>query len=509
MDRISDESRLIAKNTVLLYLRMCVMLVIGLFTSRVVLKSLGVSDFGVYNAVGGAVTVFTFLTSSIASAISRYMAFEIGRADTEKLRKVFSTSIIIQIAAAVVIAVLVETVGMWLLQTKMEIPQGRMDAAAFTLHCSLGVLVINLMAVPFNALIIAHERMGAYAYISILEAVLKITVAVMLLQSEGDRLMMYAALMVAVALIVRVTYGIYCHTRFEESRGRLQWDASLVREMSAFAGWSFLGSSAYVFNTQGIGIVLNLFFGVIANAARGIALQVEGIARQFTNNILTAFNPRMTKSWAAGDKEYCWHLAAKASKYVGLVMLLFIVPFAFEAESLIYLWLGQVPQYSADFVRLTLLCLLLNAVVNPLHTLQQATGRIRTYYLITGLTAYTAIPVAYLAFRLGASPYAAYFVLIGIYLADCIEKIVILHVQAGLPAGKFLKEGPLKVLLTGICAALASLIPYILMPQGIARGITLSLTAIAAACAGAWMLALTPGEKEFIKGRLPRKKSSN
>ena len=501
-DRISESSRRIARNASMLYLRMLLMLAIGLFTSRIVLQSLGVSDYGVYNAVAGVVTVFTFLTSSIGNAISRFMAYELGKGDVEKLHKVFSTSIFIQIFACILMVVLVESAGLWMLREKMVIPSDRMQAAHIVLQCSLGVLVVNLMAVPYNAMIMANERMTAYAYISILEALLKIAVAALLFLSDGDRLVLYAFLMLGVSLVIRGTYAVFCRKKFPESRGRLQWDSSLVKEMSSFAGWSFLGSSAYVFNTQGLGIVMNLFFGVLANAARGIALQVEGIARQFTNNILQAFNPAMTKAWAEGRKEYAFTLVLKSSRYVSLVMLLLIIPFAFEAEELIQLWLGQLPEHSADFVRLTLVCLLLNTFSNPLHTLQQATGKIRKYYIITGITAYTALPLTYAAFKMGAAPEAAYCVLIAIYVTDCVEKAVILHKDTLFPVKSLLKDSLLGVLVTAALSFAVAGIPFFTMEEGWLRAICVCLSSWAATAVSAWFFATTPGEREFIKSKI-------
>ena len=382
---LSDNSRRIAKNTLLLYFRMLLLILIGLFTSRVVLDALGVEDYGVYNAVGGAVALFTFISSSISSAISRFISFELGRGDQEKLRRVFCAGVVIQLVLSAAIVLLVETLGMWFLRERMVIPEGRERAAAVVLHCSLGVLVLNLLSVPYNATIVSREKMSAFALISLVEAGLKLSVALLLYVSVFDKLETYALLMLAVAVVVRGAYSLYCRRHFPESRGRLSVDWSLVREMSGFAGWSFFGTSAYVFNTQGVNLVVNLFFGVAVNAARGVASQVEGIARQFVANFLTAINPQITKSWASGDKEYSFELVRKGAKYSYLVILAFFIPLLFEAETVLGLWLVEVPPMAASFVRLSLAGLLVDLTGNSLLTLVLASGKVRKYYLITGL----------------------------------------------------------------------------------------------------------------------------
>ena len=341
-NRNLQNGRRIARNAVLLYLRMFLLMFIGLFTSRVVLRELGVEDYGVWNAVGGVVTMFTFITTSISSAISRYLAFEIGRSDSGRLRQVFATGMAVQLLLSLLLVLLVETAGAWFLNAKMVIPAPRMDAARFVLHCSLGVLVLNMLSVPFNAAIIAHERMSAFAWISLGEAALKLLVALLLSVSVFDKLETYALLMLAVALLVRVTYGIYCRRNFEESRARPVFDRRLFREMAGFAGWSFFGSGAGVLNVQGSSLLVNMFFGVAMNAARGVASQVEAVVKQFAVNFLTAVNPQITKSWASGDRGYCYSLVAKGSKFAYLAILLFTVPIVAEADYLLQLWLGNV-----------------------------------------------------------------------------------------------------------------------------------------------------------------------
>lgn len=501
---ISENSRRIAKNTLLLYFRMLLMMVIGLYTSRVVLDALGETDYGVYNAVGSMVMVFTFITTSVSSAISRFLAVELGRGDGSKLRKVFSAGLAVQLIFAAALVILAETLGLWFLNERMNIPLERMHAARVVFHCSLGVLVVNLLSVPFNATIIAHEKMSAFAFISILEAVLKLTVALLLYFTILDKLELYAFLSLAVALIVRLVYGLYCRRHFPESRGRLELDRSLIKEMASFSGWSFFGSSAYVFNTQGVSSLGNIVFGVAFNAARGVALWVENIVKQFVTNFLTAINPQITKSWASGDRHYCFELVSKGAKFSYLVILAFFIPFLFEAEGILDLWLVDVPADSSLFVKLTLVALMVDLFGNSVLTLMLATGDVKKYYLLTGLTSYLCLPLVWLAFKAGASAEWAYYVFIAVYLVVLVMKFAMARARTGFPLGAFIRSVLLPCLAVTALSLVLPYILYVLLPEGLLR--------IIAVCASAWLsmalsvflLALTPGERAFVTRKLGR-----
>ena len=503
---LSENSRRLARNTLLLYFRMLLLMLIGLFTSRVVFRTLGIADYGVYNAVGGVVTVFTFLTASVSAAISRFLAVGLGEGDPARLRRIFSTGVLIQLGFAALLVVLVETAGVWWLNNRMDIPAERMDAARWVLQCAMGVLVVNLLAVPYNAAIIAHERMSAFAVISIGEAVLKLTVALLLYFSSYDKLITYAVLMVGVAVLVRAAYGFYCRRHFAESRGRLVWDGALVREMTAFAGWSFFGSSAYVFNTQGANLIVNLFFGVTLNAARGLALQVENIIKQFVTNFLTALNPQITKSWAAGQKDYCFELVRKGVKYSWLVILFFAVPILGAGELLLHFWLGPdkaLPPHTATFLYLTLACLLVDLGSNPLLTLVQATGRVRRYYLLTGLTSYLGLPLVWLAFKLGAGPEWAYLVFAVVYLAVSVERVAVARRLAGFPVRPFVA---LSIRLFALSVVVLE-VPIILINMIAAPGLRLFFGSVfgwTLMAFGTWEFLLTPGERAVVFNKIAK-----
>ena len=503
--QISENSRRIAKNTLFLYFRMFLMMVIGLFTSRVVLKALGVADLDTYNSVGGIVMMFTVISNSVSQAISRYITSELGKGDKDKLRRIFSTSVVIQIAFCVLLLILTETLGLWYLNCRMKIPEGRLPAANLVLQCSMGVLMLNILSIPFNAVIIAREKMDAFAAISIVEALLKLSVALALYFSAGDKLRLYAVLLLSVAFIVRLAYGLYCKKFFEESRGRLVLDRSLIREMSAFAGWNFFGSAAYVVNIQGVTLLCNFFFGGLGvNAARGLATQVEGVIRQFVGSTMTAINPQIIKSYVSGGRDYSFELVCKGVKYTLLIMLVIAVPLLFEAPLLMDLWLDEVPAYAVLFVRLMLLSVIAEMIFNPLLTLIQADGRIRRYYIVSSLVSILAFALSWVAFRLGAPAYAPYLIFAVVYLGVNAVRLVAVRRLAGFPVGRLLSELALRVLPVALLSAGAAFLVWRTMPYGWVRTVAVICASTAVFCISAYFLALTDGERGFVKSKLSR-----
>ena len=325
-NQTSDNNKRIAKNTLLLYFRMLFLMVISLFTSRITLQTLGVDNFGIYNVVGGIVAMFSIMSGSLSNAISRYITFELGKGDKKILKKVFSTAINVQIIMAVIIAVLIEIGGVWFLNYKMNIPDGRMVAANWVLQFSIISFVVNLISIPYNAAIIAHEKMSAFAYISIYEAVMKLVVVYLIVISPFDKLIVYSFLILLISLSLRLIYGVYCKRKFEECSYMFILDKPLLKKMTGFAGWNFLGAGSFLLMTQGVNMLLNMFFGVALNAARGIATQVENVVNQFTTNFGTAINPQITKSYAKGDYDYMHKLVFAGSKYSFFLVVVLCLP---------------------------------------------------------------------------------------------------------------------------------------------------------------------------------------
>lgn len=467
MSQDQENSKRIAKNTIILYLRMFFLMAISLFTSRIVLQTLGVKDYGIYNVVGGVVSMFSIFSSSLSGSISRFLTFELGRNNQDKLKTVFSTAINVQLAMAVFILIIGEVVGLWFLNNKMNIPEGRLGAANWVLHCSLLAFCVSLISVPYNACIIAHEKMSAFAYISILEAILKLAIVYMLWVTPFDKLKLYAVLMLMVSLLLRFIYGIYCKKHFKECSYHRVHDKSLLKDMTSFAGWGFFGNCCYMFNTQGVDILINLFFGVTLNAARGIASQVERAVTQFVNNFMTALNPQITKSYAAGDVEYMHKLICWGAKYSYFLMLFFAIPICLEAPKILHLWLGLVPDYAIDFVRLTFATSMTTVLGNTLVTAIQATGKIKKYQIVVSLWGVLSFPMTWLAFKLGASPLWAYIVYFIVYFVLLFIRMpLVKHI---IKPSMYLKDVILTVLVVTAVAVILPLMVCICQPESILR----------------------------------------
>lgn len=456
MDTTANNRR-IAKNTLLLYFRTFLIMLITLYTSRVVLHVLGVEDYGIYNVVGGVVAMFSVISGSLSAAISRFITFELGKGNAERLKRIFSTSVNIQLGISLLVFAVGEVVGVWFLNHKMNIPPERLLAANWVLHCSLLSFVINLISIPYNACIIAHERMKAFAYVSILEASLKLGIVYLLLVSPFDKLSTYAVLLVVVALLVRLAYGIYCKRQFAECTYHFIYDKGIVKEMTGFAMWNFFGNTAYIFNTQGVNILINVYFGVTVNAARGIATQVEGAVMQFVGNFTTAVNPQITKSYAADDKAYMFRLVCMGAKYAYFLLLLFVVPIVLEADTILALWLKVVPDYAPLFLRLSLFGSLVFLLGNTMYTAAAATGKIRRYQFWVTIVGCLVFPLTWLAYKAGNPVYVTYLVYIGIYLALVFVRLYILKGLLGFPVMTFIREVMLRLLLV---TPFAFLIPW-------------------------------------------------
>lgn len=389
------QSKRIAKNSLLLYARMLLVMGVTLYTSRVVLRALGVEDYGIYNVVGGVVAMLGFLNGSLTAATSRFLTFELGRGSEGDLDRVFRCSVTVHYLLAGLILLFAETVGLWFVLEKLVIPADRMNAALWAYQCSVFTILVSIVSTPYNALIVAHERMEAFAYISVAEAVLKLGVAFVIVQPVGDRLIVYALLLALIQFLVRLLYTFYCSRHFPDVHSRLLWDKEISGKIFSFAGWTMNGNLAVMGYTQGLNILLNLFFGPAVNAARGIAVQVQGAVTQFFNNFLMAVRPQIVKSYAQGDLTYMHRLLIESSKFSFYLALLAVVPLLVNTEYVLRLWLGQVPDHAVSFVRLMLLICLNYTLSQPTIIGIHATGRLKKFQLIEGSMLLTIVPVAY------------------------------------------------------------------------------------------------------------------
>ena len=459
LNQTSDNNKRIAKNTLLLYFRMLFMMVVSLYTSRVILNALGVEDFGIYNVVGGVVSMFTVISGSLSAAISRFITYELGKGDQSKLNKIFSASVTIQLLLSLIIVVLIESVGVWFLNAKMTIPADRVTAANLVLQFSIITFVINLISVPYNAAIIAHERMSAFAYISILEAIGKLAIAFFIMWSPIDKLIYYAILMCTVAVIVRLTYGHYCKKHFTECTYHFHWDKDILKQMFGFAGWNFIGASSVVFRDQGGNIILNIFFGPTVNAARGIANQVNTAITGFVQNFMTALNPQITKSYASGDGEYMMTLIFQGARLSFYMLLLLSLPVLINTHYILVIWLKIVPEHAVLFVRLIMIFAMCESISNPLITAMLATGKIRNYQIVVGGLQLLNLPLSYICLKTGFVPESILVVAIIISLACLFARLYMLRGMIGLSSILYMKNVFLNVL---VVALLSTIIPYML-----------------------------------------------
>ena len=416
MTSISDNKR-VAKNTLVLYFRMLFMMLIGLYTSRINLQSLGVEDFGIYNVVGGIVVMFSIINGSITASISRFLTFEIGTGNIEKLKKVFSTSVTIQISISLVILLLAETIGLWFLNNKMVISESRIYAANWVYQFSIMTFILNLISMPYNACIVAHEKMSAFAWITIYDAIAKLLIAWLTFISPMDKLIFYAGFIVLIAFTQRMIYTSYCLHNFEECHYKFIIDKKLLKEMSGFAGWNFIGASSAILRDTGGNIVINLFCGPTVNAARAIADRVNSAVLGFSNSFMTALNPQITKSYASGDHSNMINIIYKGAKFSFFLMLLLGLPVIIESEYIINLWLGQIPNHTVSFVQLTILYAMSESISGPLITAMLATGKIKNYQIVVGGLQMLNFPISYICLRLGYIPETV--MIVAIILSQC------------------------------------------------------------------------------------------
>ena len=458
MSNNTINNKRIAKNTLLLYVRMLFLMLVSLYTSRVILNALGVEDYGIYNVVGGVVAMFSVLSGSLNAAISRFLTFELGKGDGEKLNKVFSSSVTIQGGIALVIILLAETVGLWFLNEKMVIPENRMVAANWCFQFSIITFVINLISVPYNATIIAHERMSAFAYISILEALGKLIVAWCIAINPIDRLIFYAGMVAVLALCIRMIYASYCKRHFYECTYHFIYDHDLLKQMFVFAGWNFIGSLSSVLRTQGVNIILNLFFGPIVNAARAVAVHVNIAILGFVQNFMTALNPQITKSYANGNKEYMFNLIFKGARLSYYILLLLGLPVFLNTNYILTIWLKIVPDHSVLFVQLSLAFAMSECISIPLRTAMLATGKIRNYQIVVGGLQMMNLPVAFIFLYFGAIPESTIMVAIAISQCCLAARLYMLWGMIGLNVREYLRKVYFNVLLVSSFSAIIPMI---------------------------------------------------
>lgn len=507
MTDISANSKRLAKNTILLYARTFITLIVMLYTSRVALQQLGVDDYGIYNVVGGVVTMFSILTGSLAAAISRYTTFELGRGDYERLKRVFCTSVNILIILIVLIVILIETIGVWFLNNKMIIPPERLIAANLVFQFSIIAFAINLWSVPYSASIIAHEHMSAYAYIGIFDAILRLTVALLIAYNPFDKLVYYALLLMISQIIIRFIYSIYCKNHFEECRFKFIFDKGLTKEMFGFAGWNFVGCSADAFRDQGGSIIINLFYPPAVNAARAIAMQISSAIQAFVNNFTTAIRPQITKSYAIGDYDYTLSLIFRGSKYIFFLFLLMALPLWVTTPYLLQLWLGvgHVPEHTICFVRLVLFFIMNETMSGPLITAVLATGDIKKYQMIVGGFQLLNLPLSYLSLYIGFPVECVFVVAVFISCITVFLRVYMLRRVIKISLYKYYTTVYFKSVLVGILSAIIPVICMLKLEHSLTSFLFLCILSLLFSIISIYFVGCNHEERQFFKSQALKK----
>ena len=495
----NSGNKRIAKNTAILYVRLIFTMLIGLYTSRLILKNLGVNDFGIYNVVGGVVSMFAVVSSSLSAAISRFLTFKLGQNDINGLRLAFSTSVFIQFLLCLIIVILAEPIGLWFMHNKMTIPLGRIPAAEWVFHFSLATFCLDLINVPYRSLIIAHERMDVYSYLSIFEVAAKLLVVVVLVVAPIDRLVFYSLLLVLVSLVSRIVYGVYCSRSFKECNINFVFDKTFFRQMFSFAGWNFIGAIASVLRDAGGNVVINLFYPPAVNAARGISIQVRSAVCSFSSNFITAINPPITKSFAKGATDYTFSLVFSGAKWSFYLLYMLALPVLINTHYILSIWLGIVPEYTVVFVRLILLLSLVDIISETLITLMLATGNIRNYQIVVGGLVLLNLPLSYMFLKLGFEPQVVFIVSILIGMICIVVRVGMLKLMVELPVKRFLKEVLMKIIIVSFISFSVPFIISFYIEESFGFFVLSCLVCLLSTILGVGLLGMTNNEKEILK----------
>ena len=501
MDTTGNNKR-IARNTLLLYFRMIITMIISLFTSRIVLSTLGIIDYGIYNVVGGVVIMFGFLNSAMAASTQRFLTFELGKQNSKRLKDVFSMSVTLHVIISIVIILLSETIGVWFINSKLTIPPERLNAANWVFQFSVFTSVLTILSVPYDAAIISHERMNVFAYISILEVTLKLTVVYLLQLFGYDKLVLYAILIFLVSLILRIIYGIYCASNFKEAKYRFYWEKPLFIEMTSFAGWNLFGVFAGIGYGQGVNILLNIFFGPIVNAARGISFQIMGAVNQLINNFQIAVNPPITKAYAVNDENSMYKMIFASSKFSFYLLLLFIIPLFIETKLVLSIWLKKVPDYTISFTRLVLIDLLICSLSGPLQILAQATGKVRNYQLIVSTILLLNLPFSYILLKIGYAPQSTFVASIVLSTAALFARLIVLKKLTAFPISSFLNKVVLTVILVTLCIMPIPLYIEHIVEQKFLRLFLVAISTLIGLGFTIWFIGLSVAEHFIVKNYL-------
>ncbi len=491
----------------MLYVRMFFIMAVTLYTSRVILQVLGVEDFGIYNVVGGVVSMIGFLKGAMSAATTRFITYELGRNDLEQLRKTYCVSLMIYALICIVFVFLAETVGLWFLNAQLIIPDDRINAANWVYQFTLLSLIVEMMAQPFNAVIISHERMSFFAYISVLEVILKLLIVYILTIQPYDNLATYGVLVFVVSLIVQTVYGLYCKRNFQECKFKIYKDSLLFKQMFFYSGWNLFGSLSALVKGQGLNILLNIFFNPAVNAARGIAFQIGNAISQFSHNFFTAVRPQIIKYYAQEDLDNMFVLIFRSSKLSFYLNLFFSVPLLIETTYIINLWLGQIPEYVVVFSRLIIIISAVEAMAHPMMTAAHATGNVALYQSTVGTMNILNLPVSYVFLVLGYSPMTVFWIsLVITILCVFVRLFIVKHLINSFPVVLYIKKVLAICVLVGLLSFLFPLLVYTYMPIGFCRFVLNCVVCSLSVITIIYFLGLDKNEQTFVNNYTNRLK---
>lgn len=506
MPPISSNNKRIVRNTLFMYLRMFFIMCVGLYTVRVIFSSLGEVDYGINNVVGGVVTMFSFVSATMSSASLRFFAYDIGRNDKESLSRYFSVSFWCYVFLVIGIIVLAETVGLWFVINKLVIPPERLSAAIWVYQCAVISCVVGLLAIPFNSLILARERMDLYAYVGVAEALIKLVIAFAIKLDGGDRLILYAVLSAISSIAIALFYILYDRKHFVESHIRLIWDNKVFRSVFGFSAWSLYGSVSLVFRNQGINILLNLFFGPVVNAARAIAYQVDSAVLNFVNGFSQAIRPQLTKYYSSREDDKMLTLAYRSTRLCFYLYYTLAIPLLLETEYILDLWLGKAPELTIIFTRLVLINSIIESLATPLKSVITATGRIKWNQLINGTIRLLNFPLAWLFLKLGYPPEITLYIAIISGIICHIVRIVISNKITSFSYVDYYIQAILPIIKVALISPVIPVILYFILPPSLAKVLIIVIVTILFSLISIWTCGITRDERdkilEWIKGRI-------
>lgn len=499
MTNTAENNKRIAKNTMMLYVRMFLTMIVSLYTSRIIFNVLGASNYGIYNVVGGVVALMSFLNASMSGATSRFLTFELGKGDINRLKSTFSSAMWVHILISLVVIIVLETVGLWFLETKLVIPHDRMYAARWVYQFSILSTVIGITQVPYDACVIAHEKMNIYAYMEMLNVVLKLLIVYLLLIGNFDKLILYSFLLLCVSTLIAFLYRFYCVKNFPECHVQMKIERNIIKPMLSFSGWDLFGNLSVMARTQGVNMLLNIFFGTLINAAAGVATTVQGVVSAFGSNIVTAIRPQVIKSYSQGDINRMKNLIYSFEKIIFILLLLLSLPLMLEIQYVLKLWLINPPVYAASFCILTL-CFNFTSTMSLIFSIGiHATGRMKRISLINGMLYILVLPVSYIAFKMNLSPTFPYIINVIFTFAGCLSNCYSLNLYIGkFPVLEFLRMVVVPCILLTSFSFIVSYIPYHYMAEGFFRLIVVALFSTLSIISFSLMFVLSQGQREGI-----------